>query len=162
MKSFAEIDLTDLVGQEIESDLLTVEEDRLEAFSFASYLTENDVDLTVSKNNVLGPDLVDGFLLLSLLVHFSFDKPALNVEGAYAFNYGFDNVRFTAPVMVGEPIYVKRQILQTELVSPTRARVKERIKMLKPGQEKPVMVADWIMLYIDRHSEEAGVTDGQK
>jgi len=160
MKSLAEIDLTDLVGKKIESELLTVEKDRLEAFSFASFLTEHDVDLTISKNNMLGPDLVDGFLLLSLLVHFSFDKPALNLEGAYAFNYGFDNVRFTAPVMVGEAIYVKREILQAELASPTRARVKERIEMVKPGQDKPVMVADWIMLYIDRHSEEAEATDG--
>ncbi|MCG7439940.1 MaoC/PaaZ C-terminal domain-containing protein [Corynebacterium freneyi] len=150
----------DLVGEVRTSNPLTIDQEHLSMFAKASYLEDEYVDLTTSRNNALGPELVDGFLLLSLLVHFSFDKPFIQVEGAYGFNYGLDRVRFTKPVMVGETVTVTRTVIDARAVGDTRARVVEHVVMTKEGETDPVMVADWVMLYVDRLAEEAAAATG--
>ena len=154
MASLSSINLENLVGQTVVSRPLVIDQEHLSMFAESTYLSDEYVDLTISRNNALGPTLVDGFLLLSLLVHFSFDKPFIEVEGAYGFNYGLDRVRFTKPVMVGESVTVERTVTEARPVGETRARVVEHVVMTKSGEAEPVMVADWVMLYIDRISEE--------
>lgn len=155
MGALADINLDELVGTTLVSKPLVIDQEHLSMFAESTYLSEEYVDLTTSRNNALGPTLVDGFLLLSLLVHFSFDKPFVEVEGAYGFNYGLDRVRFTKPVMVGESVTVERTVTDARAVGTTRARIVEHIVMTKTGETEPVMIADWVMLYIDRHAEEA-------
>ena len=160
MEALADINLDDLVGTSLTSKPLVIDQEHLSQFAQATYLDDDHVDLTTSRNNALGPTLVDGFLLLSLLVHFSFDKPFIQVDGAYGFNYGLDRVRFTKPVMAGEAVTVERTVTDARPVGTTRARVVEHIVMTKAGETEPVMVADWVMLYIDSNAEENTVDGG--
>lgn len=145
-------DTASIIGTTSVSEPLTIDQDHLSSFAFSTYLDENYVDLTVSRNNALGPELVDGFLLLSLLTYFSFSKPFLDVEGAYAFNYGLDRVRFTAPVFVGEQVYAERTVTDIDVKSSTRARVTEHVELKKPDGTL-VLVAEWISLFIDGAAE---------
>lgn len=154
MATMKDIDLQALVGTKLESGYLKIDQEHLSEFAHATYLDEEYVDLTVSKNNALGPELVDGFLLLSLLTYFSFDQPLIEVEGAYGFNYGLDKVRFTAPVMVNDEVRVVREITSAVSKTDTRARLVESITMYKRGFDHHVMVADWVMMYVDRLVEE--------
>jgi len=106
-------DLPKWIGQElVVSDWLPVDRAHLQAFAAASYLTDADVDLTVSRRNPLGADLVDGFLLLALLPHFHFRTvPFALAPGSYGFNYGVDRVRFLVPVMVGQRVRCRVRLL---------------------------------------------------
>lgn len=154
MSIFQSIDFSQLVGTTKTSNPLTIDEQHLKSFAFATYLDEEYVDLSISKNNALGPELVDGFLLLSLLTYFSFDKPFLELKGAYALNYGVNRVRFTSPVFVGEKVFVSRTATKAKTVSPTRIRLEETIEMKRAPNEELVMVAEWITYVIDGAEEE--------
>lgn len=54
------------------SDWFELDRDHLRMFAWPTYLDEEHVDLTTSRNNPYGHDLVDGFLLLSLQLYFKF------------------------------------------------------------------------------------------
>lgn len=153
MATLESLNPTTFVGTTLTSKPLKIDEEHLKAFSFSTYLDENYVDLTVSRNNALGPELVDGFLLLSLLTYFSFDKPIIDLEGAYGFNYGLDKVRFTSPVMVNEEVYVTRTVTDVKPVSPTRARIAETVEMKRASNDELVMIAEWITYMIDGAEE---------
>lgn len=153
MATLESLDPTSFVGKTLTSDPLKIDEEHLKAFAFSTYLDEDYVDLTVSRNNALGPELVDGFLLLSLLTYFSFDNPLFTLEGIYAFNYGLDKVRFTSPVMVGEEVYVTREVTGAKPISPTRARVTETIEMKRASNDELVMFAEWISYFVDGAEE---------
>lgn len=145
-----------LIGMEDTSDWLTVDEEHSKAFAFSTYLDEDYVDLTTSKNHAMGPELLDGFLLLSLLVHFDFAKPMAKTEGGYGFNYGFDRVRFTGPVFVNEAVRLKRTIVDASAKSPTRLLITYDTVM-EVNREEPevVMVARWLALAVDGAAEAA-------
>jgi len=67
-----------------------IDREHLREFAHATYLDRAYVDLTPSRNHALGADLVDGFPLLSLLVHFEFAVPLVQTDGRCGSNYGLD------------------------------------------------------------------------
>ncbi|TXJ05950.1 MAG: hypothetical protein E6Q27_04820 [Aeromicrobium sp.] len=144
------------IGDSIVSDWLVIDQEHLSEFGHSTYLDPAYVDLSVSKNNALGPTLVDGFMLLSLLVYFDFANPVAHVEGGYGFNYGFDRVRFTEPVFVNEAVRVRRTVVAIQEKTPTRTLITYDIT-LEVQREEPVtaMVARWIVMTIDGASEGA-------
>ncbi len=146
-----------LVGRTETSDWLTIDQEHLSEFGHSTYLDDKYVDLTPSRNNALGPELVDGFMLLSLLVYFDFSSPLMYRPGMYGFNYGLDRVRFTKPVFVGERVRIRREIIEAESRGPNRLRVVSDIVM-EVDREEPetVMIARWIMMPIDGAGETEG------
>lgn len=140
------------LGQTTTSDWLTIDQEHLSGFAAATYLEASRVDLTPSRNNALGPELVDGFLLLSLLVYFDFSSPSVKIEGGYGFNYGLDRVRFTSPVFVGQQVRLHRTVAEVTEKSPTRVLVTQDTT-LESDEGKTVMVARWLSLMIDGHAE---------
>ncbi len=153
-------ELSKKIGETCVSHWLEIDQEHLSEFGHSTYLDAAYVDLTVSKNNALGPTLVDGFMLLSLLVHFDFAQPVIDIEGGYGFNYGFDRVRFTQPVFVNEAVRVKRTIVEVQEKSPTRHLITYDIT-LEVQRDEPVtaMVARWIVMSIDGASEATAGAD---
>jgi acyl dehydratase len=141
-----------LLGHEDVSAWLTVDREHLREFSHATYLDPAYVDLTPSRNHALGPDLVDGFLLLSLIVHFEFAQPLMQTDGRYGYNYGLDRVRFTRPVFAGQAVRVRRTVAAVQRKSASRVLVTVDHTMEAQDSE-PVMVARWLMLYVDGRAE---------
>ena len=93
------------IGEEYyTSDWFQLDEDHLRQFSYSTYLDPQHVDLTISKNNPYGADLVDGFWMVSMLLYFNFKYGRRESDKEYGFNYGLNKVRFTAPLMLGERI----------------------------------------------------------
>jgi acyl dehydratase len=130
------------------SGWLTVSRPQLAEFARASRLTADAVDLSVSLNNRWGSDLVDGFLLVSLLVHFEWATVRLRDEGAWALNYGLDRVRFIAPVFVGERIRDHIQLLDATPRNPGQVLVRTRHEIEIEGKSRPALSADWLSLYL--------------
>lgn len=135
------------------SDWFELDEAHLREFSHSTYLDPEHVDLTISKNNPYGPDLVDGFWMVSMLLYFNFKYGRRSNDREYGFNYGLDRVRFTAPLMLGERIRLRsvikgvRRHAQGLIVTTTNTMEVE-------GKEKPCLVADLHLLRIN--PEERG------
>lgn len=142
-----------LLGYADVSDWLIVDGEHLREFGHATYLDPAYVDLTPSLNHALGPELVDGFLLLSLLVHFEFARPLVRTGGRYGYNYGLDRVRFTAPVFAGQAVRVRREVVGVRRKSPSRVLVTIDHVMEADGTPGPVMVARWLSLFVDGEAE---------
>lgn len=142
-----------LIGHNETSDWLTIDEEHLKAFAHASYLEADRIDLTPSRNHALGPELVDGFLLLSLLVYFDFASPLFRTEGSYGFNYGVDRVRFTQPVYVGQRVRLHRTVADIKQKTPTRTLATLDTELEVEGSAKPAMVARWLFMLVDGKSE---------
>lgn len=138
------------IGKDLgHSDWLTIDEHHLSLFSQATYLTPFDVDLTMSRNHPLGSNLVDGFLLLSLLTHFHFQAFPIRHDKAWGFNYGLDRVRFTQPVMLGQRIRCHFKLLDVRPKGEgVLLTVEDTLKL--EGSEKPAMVAVWLSLMMTR------------
>lgn len=141
-------ELAQYIGQEIAvSDWLEIDREHLQLFARATYLTPDDVDMTFSQNNRYGADLVDGFLLLSLLTHFHFQaQPYGREAGAWGLNYGLDKVRFLTPVMVGQRLRCRIQLLDVQEKRPGQILVKTLDTLELEHAEKPAMVAEWLGL----------------
>ena len=156
-------DLAGLEGRSDTSDWLQIDESHLKDFARATYLEADRVDLTPSRNHAMGPTLVDGFLLLSLLVYFDFSTPLLRVEGGYGFNYGTDRVRFTKPVFVGDSVRLRRTVAGVVRKSPTRLLVTLDCELEVQSTGETAMVARWLYMLVDGRAEAAddGTTEGQ-
>ena len=143
-----------LVGTEDTSEWLQIDQEHLSEFGHSTYLDPTKVDLTPSRNHALGPELVDGFMLLSLLVYFDFSSPIVSTPGGYGFNYGLDRVRFTAPAFVEERVRVRRRVVAAEPKGPTRMRLTIDVTMEVDRKEpETVMVARWITMAVDGNAE---------
>lgn len=134
------------------SDWFELDEAHLREFAHSTYLDPEYVDLTISNNNPLGSNLVDGFWMVSMLLYFNFKFGHKPVTGEYGFNYGLDRVRFTAPLMLGERVRV-RSVVKEIRPHPLGAIITTANTMEVEGKPKPCMVAD---LHILRATREQG------
>lgn len=130
------------------SDWMAIDRAHLKLFATATYLDPAHVDLTFSRNNQFGEDLVDGMLLLSMLVYWNFRYFPLEGEKLWGLNYGFEKVRFVTPVMVGD------RVRATCTVKDMKSRGDGWLGTLsvtveKEGASKPAMSADWLVLFLE-------------
>lgn len=127
------------------SDWFTIDEEHLRRFSWSTYLDDEHVDLTPSRNNPMGSDLIDGFLLLSLLTYFNFKHAPRTQDETYGYNYGLNRVRFTSPVMLGERVRLESTVAAAEPRSGGVRLTTDNVLHVE-GREKPAMVAQWVTL----------------
>lgn len=104
------------------------------------------VDPEAAKNTPFGGTIAHGFLTLSLLVPLSASikqDPETFKGVIMGVNYGFDKIRFIAPVPSGSRIRARAVVKAAELkgssVNATRTYTIEI-----EGSDKPAVIADWI------------------
>ncbi len=86
-----------------------------------------------------------GFLSLSLLTHFSHAASPWP-EGYYWLNYGFDRVRFIAPVPVDARIRGRFKVLDVQPRSAHDLLVKTEAVVEVENEPRPALVAEWLGL----------------
>ena len=102
------------------------------------------VDPEKAKQTPFGGTIAHGFLSLSMLSHFA-ESFGLTIEGAYmGVNYGFDSVRFIAPVKVGSKIRAQSTLIEVIEKSPGRFMSKTEVTIEIEGEEKPALKALWL------------------
>ena len=104
------------------------------------------VDPEAAKATPFGGTIAHGFLTLSLLTHLSSSIPqdVSRFEGiVMGVNYGFDKVRFVAPVPTGSRIRCTSSLAKAELKG-TSINVTRTMTIEVEGGDKPACVADWI------------------
>lgn len=137
------------VGHELgPSEWVRLDADKLAMFGQATYLKDRlEADWRVSENNELGPKLIDGFMLTSLILPFHGSIWPYYDEGTWALNYGLDRVRFIEPVFIDDRIRMSSVVKDVE-PRDRGLRVTTTNVLEIEGRERPAMVADWVILYM--------------
>ena len=102
------------------------------------------IDPERAKETPFGTTIAHGFLTLSMLSKFA-ESFGIGIEGAYmGVNYGFDKVRFMAPVKVNSRVRANTKILAIEERKPGQFAVTTEVSVEIEGEEKSALLAHWI------------------
>ena len=143
-------DLPSLIGQEVGvSRWITVDQARIDAFA---RITEDEqfihVDPEAAKHTPFGGTIAHGFLTLSLASAMSYDAVAPLDGVVMGVNYGFDKLRFLAPVPAGSRIRGRFRLLSAEDKGAqdgvTRWLLKHELTVEIEGADKPALIAEWL------------------
>ena len=140
--------LFELVGQDLgTSAWFPVQQGRIDQFAD---VTEDrqfiHVDPRKAADSPFGGTIAHGMLTLSMIVYLCRDfVPA--VEGVrMVVNYGFDRVRFAAPVKSGGRIRAVAKLLDAKERS-GHILVKVKVTIETEGETKPALVAEWLTMH---------------
>jgi len=139
-----------LVGQEIGvSDWVTVTQEMVDRFADLT----NDhqfihVDVEAARASPLGGTVAHGFLTLALLGGLASSADFLMDGLQMAFNYGFEKVRFLAPVRTGARVRARFVLKSNEERAPGQWLSTTQATMEIEGEDRPALVADWLNLQI--------------
>jgi acyl dehydratase len=136
------------VGDEIgASSWITIDQARIDAFADA---TEDrqfiHVDPDAAAQTPFGGTIAHGFLTLSLLSRMGAEAMLLPEGLKMAVNYGFDRVRFMAPVRSGSRVRGRFTLDSVEEKAPGQWLLRHIVTVEIEGQDKPALIAEWIGL----------------
>ena len=140
--------LFELVGQDLgTSAWFPVQQGRIDQFAD---VTEDrqfiHVDPRKAADSPFGGTIAHGMLTLSMIVYLCRDfVPA--VEGVrMVVNYGFDRIRFAAPVKSGGRIRAVAKLLDAKERS-GQILVKVKVTIETEGETRPALVAEWLTMH---------------
>ena len=142
-------ELFDLVGQELgKSDWFAIDQSRIDRFAD---VTEDHqyihVDPERAAASPFGGTIAHGMLTLSMIVHLC-EKFAPDIDGLQmVINYGFDKVRFAAPVKVGKRVRAVAKLLEAKERA-GQLVVKTKVTIEIEGEAKPALVAEWLTMHV--------------
>ena len=104
------------------------------------------VDPEAAKATPFGGTVAHGFLTLSLLSQMA-SHVMLVPEGVkMGVNYGFERVRFIAPVRSGKRVRGRFTLARMDEKNPGQWQFVNHVVVEIEGEEKPALIADWIGL----------------
>jgi len=143
-------DLQSLIGQEVGvSRWIEIDQARIDAFA---RITEDEqfihVDPEAARATPFGGTIAHGFLTLSLASAMSYDavKPLAGV--VMGVNYGFDKLRFLAPVPAGSKVRGRFKLLSAEDKGGGRWLLKHELTVEIEGGDKPALIAEWLGMQV--------------
>lgn len=150
VRSLPVADLTARVGQEIGvSGWKSIDQARIQAFADA---TEDwqfiHVDPEAAARTPFGGTIAHGFLTLSLLSALAYEAVPTIEGAAMGVNYGFDKVRFLAPVRAGERVRARFVLADAQQKEAGRWLLKYAVAVEIDGGAKPALSAEWLTLQI--------------
>ncbi|MDR7102725.1 MaoC/PaaZ C-terminal domain-containing protein [Croceicoccus sp. BE223] len=129
-----------------QSDWVRVSQDMIDQFAD---LTEDwnaiHVDADAARAAGFAGPVAHGFLLLSLLAPMFYDCGHPLAAGDGGINYGFDSLRFVAPVVAGTRVRARFAEAGREARS-GGLRVVIDVTMEREGEERPALAGQWTML----------------
>jgi len=149
-------DLRALVGREVGvSSWVTVDQARID--SFAEVTGDHQfihVDPARASKTPFGGTIAHGFLTLSLLSAFGLEAQP-KIEGAVmGINYGFDKVRFLAPVKAGSRVRGRFVLAGLTQPKPGEIDLTWQVTVEIEGGKRPALVADWLnRFYLEGEGE---------
>jgi acyl dehydratase len=97
----------------------------------------------------IGNTIAHGLLLLSLVPGAQFELGVYPADASNVLNYGFDSVRFLAPVTSGTSIVVRVELAGVVAKGPGRTLLRCRNTAYAPdAPERPVMVAESLSMVL--------------
>jgi acyl dehydratase len=144
-------DIKSRIGSEVGvSDWILVDQARID--SFADVTEDHQfihVDPEAAARTPFGGTIAHGFLTLSLLSRMAADA-MLRPDGVkMGVNYGFEKIRFLAPVRSGSRVRGRFRLDRFEEKRPGQYQFVHEVTVEIEGEDKPALVADWIgMIFV--------------
>ena len=136
------------VGQEVGvSPWILVSQDDIN--TFADVTGDHQfihVDPEAAKATPFGGTVAHGFLTLSLLSQMAAHVMLRPDTIKMAVNYGFDRVRFIAPVRSGKKVRGRFTLARMDEKKPGQFQFVHNVVVEIEGEDKPALTADWIGL----------------
>lgn len=124
-----------------------VDQERINAFADA---TEDHqfihVDPDAAARTPFGGTIAHGFLTLSLLPRMGAQAMLLPLDLKMAVNYGFERVRFLAPVRAGKRVRGRFVLDSVEEKAPGQLLMRYGVTVEIDGEQKPALTAVWLSL----------------
>jgi len=142
--------LQEMIGSEIGvSRWFEISQARIDAFA---EVTEDrqflHVDPVAAAATPFGGAIAHGFLTLSMLSAMAYDAVP-RVEGAVmGVNYGFDRVRFVAPVSAGARIRGRFKLMAVTRRTEAEWQTRNAVEVEIEGAAKPALVAEWLGMFV--------------
>src|SRR3954462_7226735 len=138
------------VGQDVGvSSWLTVDQPRIDAFAET---TEDrqfiHVDPEAAAAAGFGGTIAHGFLSLSLLSRMAAEAMLIPDGVKMALNYGFDRIRFLAPVKSGKRVRGRFTLDSVEEKAPGQLLMRHTVTVEIEGGDKPALTAIWLGLIL--------------
>ena len=141
-------DIKARIGTEIGlSDWILVDQKAID--SFADVTGDHQfihVDPAAAAQTPFGGTVAHGFLTLSLLSQMAAGVMLIPPTIKMAVNYGFEKVRFIAPVRSGKRVRGRFTLVSVEEKRPGQWQFLHHVTVDIEGEEKPALTADWIGL----------------
>ena len=139
-----------LQGKEVGvSDWILVSQERINAFADATGDHQFiHVDVERAKQTPFGGTIAHGLLTLSLLPVFAYQAlPSL--DGVkMGVNYGYNRIRFLAPVKSGKRIRGRFTLKEASENKPGQVMSVTDVTVEIEGEDKPALLAEWVTLAI--------------
>ena len=141
-------EIHDRIGTDVGvSSWLTIDQARIDAFADA---TEDrqfiHVDPEAAASTPFGGTIAHGFLSLSMLSRMAAEAMLIPEGTKMAVNYGFDRVRFIAPVKAGQRIRGRFVLDSIDEKSPGQLLLRHSVTVEIEGVDKPALTAQWLGL----------------
>ena len=150
VKKIPKEEMLEVIGTRIEpGEWIDVTQDRIN--SFADCTEDHQfvhIDPEAASKTPFGGTIAHGFLTLSLLSKLIEGNGIMPENTIMGLNYGFDKVRFLAPVRAGKRIRCHAEVLDVERKDDNRFLIKHGISVEIEGEDTPALVAEWISMLV--------------
>ncbi|HVL02317.1 MAG TPA: MaoC family dehydratase [Dongiaceae bacterium] len=151
MKLVAKEKLLEAIGSEMgASEWFQIDQDRINAFADATLDHQFiHVNPELAKGTPFGGTIAHGFLTLSLLPYLQASMPELLVPAGLkmGMNYGFDKIRFLAPVKVNGKVRAVAKLKDAVEKNPGQFLLTAEYTVEIEGSPKPALIAEWMVMY---------------
>ena len=104
------------------------------------------VDLEAARQTPFGGTIAHGLLTLSGLVPMCTGIGVAPENVVMGVNYGFDKVRFLAPVRAGKRVRAHVEIADVQQKDDNRFLIKQNIQVEIEGEETPALACEWLSM----------------
>jgi acyl dehydratase len=139
-----------MVGQRLGvSGWFLIDQERVNRFADVT-VDQNfiHVDPARAKATPFGGTIAHGFLTLSLLVPLCTSFIPEPEGRTLLVNYGFDKIRFVAPVRVGKRVRAHGTLAEVAERKPGNLVMKIDVTVEIENEDKPALVAEWLSLHV--------------
>ena len=139
-----------MVGQRLGvSDWFLIDQERVNRFADVTLDQQFvHVDPARAKKTPFGGTIAHGFLTLSLLVPLCIDFIPEPAGRTLLVNYGFDKIRFVAPVRVGKRVRAHGTLTEVSERKPGNLVMKIDVTVEIENEDKPALFAEWLSLHV--------------
>ncbi len=136
-------------GEPFVSRWFVIDQARIDAFA---EITEDrqfiHVDPQAARATPFGGPIAHGFLTLAMLSAFAQDARPKVAGVAMGVNYGFDRLRFLAPVPAGARVRGSFKLVGATRRSEREWLMSHEVTVEIEGAEKPALAAQWLTMYV--------------
>ena len=140
-----------MTGKELgASEWFQIDQDRINAFADATLDHQFiHVDPEQARNTPFGTTIAHGYLTLSLLPYLqaTIDGFLMPKGMKMAMNYGFDKLRFMAPVKVDKRVRAVATMMEATEKREGQWLLKFNFVVEIEGEDKPALMAEWLLMY---------------